>query len=84
VSPNPEWTATRIDRVRDLAAMGLSARLIGWCMGVTKSSVMGIVQRNGIALSGKKGQIRTKPRATPRRRPSLAPVLWGRDARSSY
>ncbi len=61
-----DWGPDQIDRVRTLAADGLSAaeiaREIG---GVSRQAVAGVVKRRGIALAGGKATGRAKPRLPP-------------------
>lgn len=44
------WTVGRIEKVRELAAKGLSAREISLVIGTSKGSIIGICRRKAIQL----------------------------------
>jgi hypothetical protein len=60
-----DWTATRIHRVRQLAALGLPASEIGKTLGVTRNAIIGKCGREGISLARIPRSDDNKPRATP-------------------
>ena len=52
---NTEWPGDRVQRLRDLAAQGRSAKEIGAALGVSRNAVIGKAARIGVRLDGVKG-----------------------------
>lgn len=48
------WTTQAIDRLRELAAQGLTSQQISDLMGVSRGAIIGKQQREGIALLGRR------------------------------
>lgn len=77
------WPPERIDKVRELAALGLSSTEMGAELGCSRNAVIGICRRQRIELRGyldgaSERPQRPKPqprRPAPFRRPSLLPAI---------
>lgn len=56
----------KIERLRELAAQGLTSREIAEDLGTTKGTVIGRVHALGIQLMHKPGYVRQRPKAAPK------------------
>jgi hypothetical protein len=71
--PSPTDPAV-IERIRELAPTGMSARAIAAEIGKTRSAVIGLCHRHGIKIAGSPTQTPRKPRACePRAEDQAAP-----------